>query len=80
MHWDFKTNRHVQDLPKQGYLSKAVRNFLSNLKESKSDSQDMKSACKFAKRCLEKLENGDFEDGIAKNGFVLLVVVVKHML
>ena len=32
----------------------------------------MKNACKFAKNCLEKLENGDFDDGIAKKSFVLL--------
>ena len=32
----------------------------------------MKNACKFAKNCLEKLENGDFADGIAKKSFVLL--------
>ena len=71
-HWDSKRKRHVQDLPKKGYLSKAVRNFYLNLKEAKSNSQDMKNACKFAKNCLEKLENGDFEDGIAKKSFVLL--------
>ena len=40
----------------------------------------MKNAFKFAKRCLEKLKNDDFEDGVAKKSFVLLVVVVKHML
>ena len=57
-----------------------MRNFYPNLKEAKSDSQDMKNACKFAKRCLEKLENGDFEDGVAKKSFGLLVVVVKHVL
>ena len=66
MHWDSKRKRHVHDLPKQEYLSKALQNFYSNLKEAKSDSQDMKNACKFAKRCLEKLENGDLEDGVAK--------------
>ena len=65
MHWDSKRKCHVQDLPKQGYLSKAVRNFYSILKEAKSDSQDMKNACKFAKRSSEKLENGNFEDGVA---------------
>ena len=50
------------------------------MKEAKSDSQDMKSACIFAKHCLEKLENGDFGDGVAKKSFVLLVVIVNHVL
>ena len=36
--WDSERKRDVQDLPKQGYLSKAVLNFYSNLKEVKSDS------------------------------------------
>ena len=40
----------------------------------------MKNVCKFYKRCLEKLESGDFVDGVAKKSFVLLMVVVKHML
>lgn len=40
----------------------------------------MKNACKFAKCCLEMLENGDFEDGVAKKSVVLLVMVVKHVL
>ena len=31
----------------------------------KSDSQEIKNACKLAKRCYEKLEKGDFEDGVA---------------
>ena len=29
----------------------------------------MKNACKFYKRCLEKLESGDFVDGVAKKKF-----------
>ena len=54
------------------YLKKDIYQKQCNLKEAKSNSQDMKNACKFAKNCLEKLENGDFEDGIAKKSFVLL--------
>ena len=61
-----KRKRPVQDLLIQGYLSKALQNFHSNLKKSKSDSQDRKNACKFAKHRFEKLDNGDFEDGVAK--------------
>ena len=37
-YWDSKRKRHVQDLLKQVYLSKAVWYFYSNLKEAKSDS------------------------------------------
>ena len=38
-HWDSKRKRHVPDLPKQGYVTKAVRSFYSNLKNAKSDSK-----------------------------------------
>ena len=32
-HWDSKRKRHARDIPKkQGYLSKAVQNFYSNLR------------------------------------------------
>ena len=68
-HWDPKRKRHVQDTPKQGYLTKAVRSFYVNLKDALSDSQEMKNACKVAKRCYEKLENGDFEDGVSRKKF-----------
>ena len=49
-HWDPKRKRHVQDTPKQGYLAKAVRSFYVNLKDVLSNSQEMKNACKVAKR------------------------------
>ena len=29
----------------------------------------MKNACKYAKGCVEKLKNGDFEDGVPKKKF-----------
>ena len=45
-------------------MTRAVRSFCSNLSEVKSDSQEIKNACKLAKRCYEKLEKGDFEDGV----------------
>ena len=62
-HYDYKRKRHVSDQPKQGYVTAAVQSFYSDLKNSKSDSQEMKNVCKLAKRCYEKLEQGDFEDG-----------------
>lgn len=68
-HWDNKRKRHVQDVPKLGYITKAVRTFYSNLKDVKSDSPQIKNACKLAKRCLDKLKNGEFEDGVAKKKF-----------
>ena len=43
-----------------------MQNFYANLKEAKSDSHAMKNECKFSKRCLEVLGNGDLEDGVAK--------------
>ena len=50
---------------KQGYLTRAVPSFYSNLNEAKSDSQEIKNACKLPKRCYEKLEKGNFEEGVA---------------
>ena len=52
--------RHVQSTPKGGYLTKAVRSFYSNMTKIKSDSHEMRNATKFATRCYEKLEAGDF--------------------
>ena len=40
-HYDNKRKRHVPDQPKQGYVTAAVRSFYSNLKNLKSDSQEM---------------------------------------
>jgi len=68
-HWDAKRKRHVPDQPKHGYLTKAVRSFYSNLSNAKSDSRETKKACKLAKRCYEKLERGDFEDGTSSKKF-----------
>ena len=68
-HWDAKRKCHVPDQPKQGYLTRAVRSFYSNLSETKPDSPEIKNACILAKRCNEKLEKGDFEDGVALKKF-----------
>ena len=57
-----------------------MRNFYSNLTEANSNNHGMKNACEFAKHCLEKLENSDFEDGVVRKSVVLLVVVAKHVL
>ena len=51
------------------YLTRAARGFYSNFSEAKSDSQEIKNACKLAERCYEKLEKGDFEDGAALKRF-----------
>jgi len=61
--------RHVPDQPTHGYLTKAVRSCYSNLSNAKSDSQEINKACKLAKRCYEKLERGDFEDGTSSKKF-----------
>ena len=55
----------VPDLLKQEYLTKAVREFNSNMKDVKSDSQEMKNSTKIAKCCCEKLEDGEFEGGVS---------------
>ena len=52
---------HFQPLPD------SYRKWL--LSEAKSDSQEIKNACKLAKRCYEKLKKGDFEDGLALKKF-----------
>ena len=68
-HWDPKRKRHIQDTPKQGYLAKVARSFYVNLKDDLSNSQEEKNAFNVAKRCYEKLENGDFEDGVSRKTF-----------
>ena len=64
-----KRKKHVPVQPRGGYLTKAVRSFYTNLATAKSDCREMVNACKFAKRCLEKLERGDFEEGAPKKKF-----------
>ena len=80
-HWDVKRKRHVPDTPKQGYLAKAVRSFYFNLKEVKNDDKALNAAIKMAKRCYDKVEEGQL-DNIAenpkKNGSVLQEVVSKR--
>lgn len=56
-HWDDKRKCDVPDQPKQG-LKRAFRSFYSNLSEAKSDSQEIKNACKLAKRCYKKFSKG----------------------
>ena len=62
----YKRKRHVHSTPKGGYLAKAVRSFYSNMTKIKSESHEMRNATKFATRCYEKLEAGDFEGVKAK--------------
>ena len=57
---------NVSDTTKQGYLTKTVREFYSNMKDVKIDSQEMKNANKLAKRFCEKLEDKEFEEGVSK--------------
>ena len=54
--------------------------FYSNLKDAFWDSQEMKNACKVAKRCYEKLENGDCVVNrlLRRKKIALSVVVVKR--
>ena len=52
---DPKSKCNAQDTHQQGYLTKAVQSFYVNLKDALTDSQEMKNACKLAKRYYEKL-------------------------
>ena len=63
-HWDAERKRHAPNTPKQGYLTKAVREFYSNIKDVKSDIQEMKNVNKLLKHCYEKLEDGELQENL----------------
>ena len=50
--YDYRTKKHVQKKPKQGYLAAAVREFYSDLSNVKHNDPNLTNALKFAKRCL----------------------------
>ena len=64
-----KQNVMYQINQNKHYLTRSNRSFYSNLSETKSVSQEIKSACKLAKRCYDKFEKSNFEDGIVLERF-----------
>ena len=61
--WDSKKKKFVQKAPKEGYVSKAVRQYYSNLKNMPSTDQRFKTALVYAKRCMDKYEeSGDLDE------------------
>ena len=60
--YDYRTKKHVQKKPKQGFLATAVREFYSDLASAKHNDPNLVNALKLAKRCHEKLLNGGFDE------------------
>ena len=52
-----KIQHHVPNITKQGYLTNAVLEFCSDIKDFKSDSQEMKTTKKCCYDKFEKLRN-----------------------
>ena len=59
--WNAKRKKWVYPFTQKGYIQPTVREIFTDLKEEKCDTVDFKSATKFVSRCLQKLDNGDFD-------------------
>ena len=77
--WDPKRRRHIQDMPKQGYLAKALQSVYVTLKDVLSNSQEMTNACKVAKHCYENWRMVILRTVFQEKNFTPLVAVEKHM-
>ena len=53
--FDRRRRKHVPDLPKKDYVSRAVRSFYIDMKDRKSNDDEFKAACKFATRSFQHL-------------------------
>ena len=53
--FDQRRGKLVPDLPKNDYVSCAVRSFYIDMKDRKSTDDEFKAACKFATRSFEHL-------------------------
>ena len=53
--YDAKRCKHVLDLPKKDYVSRAVRTFYKGMKDKKFEDKNFKMACKIASRSFESL-------------------------
>ena len=58
-HWDSKKKAWVQSKPKEGYVSKAVREHFKNLKDLPSSDPKFQKAVQFARRSHFKFEDCD---------------------
>ena len=61
-HYEYKRKKHAPIKPKQRFLATAVREFYSDLADTKHDDNNLNKALKFAKRCHEKYLNDEFAD------------------
>ena len=51
--WDCKRKKFLRRKPKEGYITKAVRDFFPSLQRAKSSDKDLKKAISLANRCYE---------------------------
>ena len=66
--WDGKRKQHVDLKPKEGYISKSVRNFCADLKNAKHDDKSFRSASTFAVRCHKSILKNTWNDIEDENG------------
>ena len=59
---DGKRKQHVDLKPKEGYISKSVRNFYADLKNAKHDDKSFKSASTLAVRCHKSILKNTWND------------------
>ena len=59
--YDSKTKKWKVAMPKESYVSKAVRHFYADLKHAQSSSQEFKKAYNMVNRAFQDFEKGKLE-------------------
>ena len=60
--WDVKSRKMVRSIPKEGFVSKAVRKYYKNLEKVPSSDNNFKNALYMARRAYNQFENPDSKD------------------
>ena len=55
-HYDAKRKKHVQVKPSSGFITRAVREFYTDLQEAKNDDLEFCKAIKLASQCFNEIE------------------------
>ena len=66
--FDPKKRRMVDTKPKEGFISKAIREYFSDLKTISSLDQKFRNAHEYARRCYQKYGNLDDLDDVISSG------------
>ena len=61
VNWNDKMKKHTQNLPREGYVARAVREYFPDIRSLKSTDPVLIKAVKLGKRCYEKVSKDESE-------------------